>query len=196
LGYLDIATLGTGAASKAVVLDAGEDYVWPPTGILTYGVLKDPAGTTLAATAAELNLLDGLNAAGSATASKPVVLDAGYAVVGQRRKVIVDADGEIDVDEAYSGAIITNEGAQGTAVFALGASVVGVELTFVVMTAQELRIDPNGTETIALPSSGAQGAAGKYLTANAVGEWVRLVCVKAGEWHVMGYAGTWEHESP
>jgi len=37
LNYLDITTLGTGAASKAVVLDAGEDYTWPATGILTYG---------------------------------------------------------------------------------------------------------------------------------------------------------------
>ena len=39
LNYNDIATLGTGAASKAVVLDAGEDYTWPNTGVLTLGVL-------------------------------------------------------------------------------------------------------------------------------------------------------------
>lgn len=62
------------------------------------------------------------------------------------------------------------------------------------MAAQELRIDPSGTETIALPSTGAQGGAGKYLTADAVGEWVRLLCVKAGQWQVTGYAGTWAHE--
>jgi len=55
LNYNDITTLGTGAASKAVVLDAGEDYTWPATGILTYGVLKDPAGTALTATTAEIN---------------------------------------------------------------------------------------------------------------------------------------------
>jgi len=55
LNYNDITTLGTGAASKAVVLDAGEDYTWPATGVLTYGVLKDSAATTLGATAAELN---------------------------------------------------------------------------------------------------------------------------------------------
>ena len=55
LNYLDIATLGTGAASKAVVLDSGDDYTWPATGVLTYGVLKDPAATTLDATALELN---------------------------------------------------------------------------------------------------------------------------------------------
>ena len=55
MNYLDITTLGTGAASKAVVLDTGDDFIWPATGILTYGVLKDPAGTTLGATAAEIN---------------------------------------------------------------------------------------------------------------------------------------------
>lgn len=62
------------------------------------------------------------------------------------------------------------------------------------MAAQELRIDPSGSETIALPSTGAQGAAGKYLSADAVGEWVRLLCVKAGQWQVAGYAGTWTAE--
>lgn len=56
LNYNDISVLGTGAASKAVVLDSGEDYTWPATGVLTYGVLKDPAGTTLGATVAELNM--------------------------------------------------------------------------------------------------------------------------------------------
>lgn len=148
----------------------------------------------ITASAAEVNLLDGLAAAGNATASKAVVLDSNKAVQGIRRKVTVDADGEIDINHAYSGSIITNEGATGAATFALAAASVGVELTFHVMAAQELRIDPSGTETIALPSTGVQGGAGKHLTANAVGEWVRLVCVKTGEWQVQGYAGTWTAE--
>ena len=46
----------------------------------------------------------------------------------------------------------------------------------------------------ATASNGAQGAAGKYLSADAVGEWVRLLCVKAGQWQVAGYAGTWTVE--
>ena len=57
LNFVDT-TAGTGAASKAVVLDSGEDYTWPSTGILTYGVLKDPAGTTVTALGRELNDLD------------------------------------------------------------------------------------------------------------------------------------------
>jgi len=59
LNYNDIAALGTGAASKAVVLNAGEDYTWPATGVLKTGVLKDVADTTLAATFAELNMING-----------------------------------------------------------------------------------------------------------------------------------------
>lgn len=54
LNFLDIASLGTGASSKAVVLDSGEDYTWPAAGVLTYGVLAD-ASTTLGATVDELN---------------------------------------------------------------------------------------------------------------------------------------------
>ena len=147
------------------------------------------AGVT--SSSAELNLVDGLNAAGSATASKAVVLDANSAVSGIRQKVLVDADGAAGIDSAYSGYIITNEGATGAATFILSAATVGTSVTFMVMTAQELRIDPSGTETIALPSTGAQQAAGKYITADAVGEWVKLVCVKTGQWQVQGYFGTW-----
>ena len=151
----------------------------------------------LAATTAsgvELNKLDGLNADGNATASKVVTTNATNGVMGLRRVVTVDIDGIAGIDTAYSRGVITNEGAQGAATFILSAAAVGVELTFFVMTAQELRIDPSGSETIALPSTGAQGGAGKYLTADAVGEWVHLLCVKTGQWQVMGYLGTWAHE--
>ena len=159
---------------------------------LTTERLNALAGST--PSAAELSLLDGLAAPGNATASKVLLLDANKAALGVRHAVTVDADGMSGITEAYSGGVFTHEGATGAAVFALGPAAVGVKLTFMVMAAFELRIDPSGTETIALPSGGAQGAAGKYLTADAVGEWVRLLCVKAGQWQVIGYAGTWAHE--
>lgn len=44
LNYLDIAALGTGAASKAVVLDSNGDYTYPATGTIVY-----PSGATLTA---------------------------------------------------------------------------------------------------------------------------------------------------
>lgn len=52
LGFVDGVVAGTGAASKAMVLDSGEDFTWPATGLLTYG------GTAITATGAELNYLD------------------------------------------------------------------------------------------------------------------------------------------
>ncbi len=68
LSYLDIATLGTGAASKAVVLDTGDDYIWPSAGRLTYG------GTQITATGAEVNYLD-ITTLGTGAASKAMVPD-------------------------------------------------------------------------------------------------------------------------
>jgi hypothetical protein len=89
------------------------------------------------------------------------------------------------------GKTFTTEGAGGAVVFALPVAAVGLWYRFRVKATQELRIDPNGTETIALPSSGAQQAAGAYLTANANGENVAISCDKAGEWGVDSYTGTW-----
>ncbi len=71
------------------------------------------------------------------------------------------------------------------------AAVPGLRYRFYVGAAQELRIDPNGTETAGLPSTGVQQAAGAYLTANAAGETLDLQCVVAGTWSPFGYSGTW-----
>ena len=96
---------------------------------------------------------------------------------------------------AESGSTHTNTGASGAITIVLPAATVGQWYCFHVGAAQELRLDPNGSETISLPSTGVQGAAGKYLVADAVGEWVKLKCVIAGTWTAEGYAGTWTAES-
>lgn len=93
-----------------------------------------------------------------------------------------------------NGTLHTNTGASGAVVLTLPAATVGLHYRFYVGAAQELRIDPNGTETISLPSTGVAGAAGKYLVADAVGETVHLVCAKAGSWACFGYTGTWTAE--
>lgn len=95
---------------------------------------------------------------------------------------------------SQSGATLTNTGASGTITFALPAAVPGMRFNARVSVAQALRLDPNGTETISLPSTGVPGAAGKYLVADAIGETVMLFCAVAGTWSVLGYTGTWTAE--
>jgi formate-dependent phosphoribosylglycinamide formyltransferase (GAR transformylase) len=92
---------------------------------------------------------------------------------------------------AENGTCHTNTGASGTVVLTLPAATVGLRFVFGVGAAQALRIDPAGSETISLPSSGVPGAAGKYLEADAVGETVDLACLVAGNWSVLGFTGTW-----
>ncbi len=93
-----------------------------------------------------------------------------------------------------SGSVHTNTGASGTITIVLPAATVGQEFFFVVGAAQELRIDPNTTQTISLPSTGVAGAAGKYLVADAIGESVHLICAIAGTWAALGFTGTWSAE--
>jgi len=95
------------------------------------------------------------------------------------------------VAETDNGKTFTTAGASGAVVFSLPAATVGQWYRFHVGAAQQLRIDPNGTETIALPSTGAQSSAGAYIVADAVGESVEIQCVVAGDWNVNSYIGTW-----
>jgi hypothetical protein len=113
-------------------------------------------------------------------------------VSGRGLRTVEAKTANYTVTTADNGKTFTNEAAAGAITFALPAATVGHWYRFKVKAAQELRIDPNGTETIALPSTGAQGAAGKYLTANAD---VDLECVKAGVWEANWYTGTWTAEA-
>ena len=142
----------------------------------------------LTASAAELNVLD-TSAVGTVSPSKAMTVDANYQVSGWRRKS-VDMDGG-NVNAAYAGAIVSNFASSSAAVFNLPAALVGMEFYFYVLAAVELRINPDGTETIGLPSSGVQQAGGKYITADAIGEYVHVICAKAGQWATLDYRGTW-----
>lgn len=103
--------------------------------------------------------------------------------------------GAVTREQALRHVYVSNVGATGAATFTLPAAEPGLRVTAIVEAVQELRLDPNGTETIALPSTGAQGAAGKYLTANALAETVELVCITAGTWDAVNFQGTWTAEA-
>ncbi|MCA9013705.1 MAG: DUF2190 family protein [Planctomycetaceae bacterium] len=108
---------------------------------------------------------------------------------------VVAKTADYDVEVEDTGKTFTTVGAAGAVTFRLPPAVVGLRNRYRVGAAQELRLDPDGTETIALPSTGVQGAAGKYLVADADGETVDIECTKAGEWSVFGFTGTWTAEA-
>lgn len=117
----------------------------------------------------------------------------------QNRRAAVGAvdvkTADYTISASDSGKTFDSTGAAGTIVGSLPAATPGLHFYFRVGAAQEHRLDPNGTETISLPSTGVAGAAGKYLSADAAGETVHLRCVKAGTWSVFGYTGTWTAEA-
>lgn len=112
--------------------------------------------------------------------------------MGERTVEVKVADYTVTV--ADCGKTFTNEGDAGVQTYALPPATLGLWYRFVVKAAQELRLDPNLTETIAL-DTGVQQAAGKYITANAIGERISIECVKAGEWDTFDPIGTWTAES-
>lgn len=89
-----------------------------------------------------------------------------------------------------SGTYFTNLGASGAVTFALPPATVGLHYTFKVRATQQLRIDPNLSETVELPSYVEQ-AAGAYIWADAKGEFIHLICLETGKWSAHNGAGTW-----
>jgi hypothetical protein len=110
--------------------------------------------------------------------------------------VIVSATGgTITREQALRHVYVANTGAAAAAVFALPKAEPGLRVSAVVEAAQPLRLDPNGTETVALPSTGVQAVAGKYISATALAATVELVCLVKGSWDVVNYQGTWTAEA-
>jgi hypothetical protein len=93
-----------------------------------------------------------------------------------------------------SNGTFTNTGAADTVTLTLPTAVPNLEYGAAVTVAEELRLDPNGTEVICLPSTGVPGAAGKYLVASAIGATIKFRCYTAGVWAVESYTGTWTAE--
>lgn len=143
----------------------------------------------ITASASEINVVDGVSA-GAASASKVLIAGSDLAISGMKRKVVAAPAGAV-LTAAHSGNIYTNAGASSAGSWDLPAATVGLYYSFYVVAAQELRINPNGSETIGLPSSGVQQAAGKYITADAAGEYLDIVCITAGQWETLNYRGTW-----
>jgi hypothetical protein len=108
-----------------------------------------------------------------------------------RNVIVVTSAAARTLTSGESGSRIITTGNAGTAVVNLPAAVQGLTFEFQISTAFALQIEPATGETIGLPSTGVQEAANDYITADAVNEYVTLVCDVAGTWTPSNYLGTW-----
>ena len=100
------------------------------------------------------------------------------------------ADDALTAEE--SGSVHTNLGATETVTLTLPASAPeGTIFTFAVQAAQELRVEPGAT---AIRDDSGQ-TAGKYKSADAIGECIMVVADSNGDWVTIAKYGTWTEEA-
>lgn len=86
--------------------------------------------------------------------------------------------------------VFTNSGAGAAVQFNLPPAKAGMAFTFVGLAAQNIVIDPNGTETISL--AGTAQSAGTAITGTGAQNLVcSIVCLVDGAWKDVSQRGTW-----
>ena len=111
---------------------------------------------------------------------------------GGLKKTIEAHTSDDTLTASESGSVHTNLGATATVTLTLPASApAGSVFSFAVQAAQELRIDPG---TAAIRDNSGQ-TAGKYKSANAIGECLSLVADSNGDWATVAKNGTWTEEA-
>ena len=88
-----------------------------------------------------------------------------------------------------------NTGDAGVQVLTLPTAVAGLNFLFRVVAAFAMRIVAASGETIALPSTGVQGTAGKYIGCATAGATLEVRCDTDGEWEIATYSGVWVAEA-
>jgi hypothetical protein len=89
-----------------------------------------------------------------------------------------------------SGSLVCNTGAEGSVTVSLPAAEAGLQFMFYVDAAQAFVIDCASGDTIQVGTATASTAGGTQ-TADAVGEYLHIVCINATEWVAVSSAGTW-----
>jgi hypothetical protein len=91
-------------------------------------------------------------------------------------------------DGRYLGRVINNTGAGAQTTITLiagSANRIGLRYSFEVTAAQELRIDPNGTNLI------RGGTAGQYMTSTTIGDTATIELDSTTTWKIVSRYGTW-----
>jgi hypothetical protein len=80
--------------------------------------------------------------------------------------------------------VMSNEGAGALRTYSLPVALAGISYSFTRITSQDVRVDPDGTETIGM------GGAGKYIQLGADGDFIKIECFTSGQWELTQSLGT------
>lgn len=180
LNYLDLAALGTGAASKAVVLDASGDYTFPATATI---VMPASGSFTFAASST-------LAIATTAAHTGAITGDGGDSLYGFRQDQVATTTAGVTL--AQCGKTFVSDS---TDVMTLpeASTVLGCRYTFIAGTADDLDINPaDGTDQIAaVTASGGTitPSAGDAIRITDIGAAVTLEAIGANLWAVIAHNG-------
>ncbi len=122
--------------------------------------------------------------------STPINLTQMYAIAEERyvpKAPLILSDGAtVTAEQAYNHVILTNTGASGTETYVLPAARPGMRITVLVRAAQALTLDLATGQTI-----DGVATSGQNYTADAVGEYLDLICVVDNAWSRISTNGTW-----
>lgn len=160
------------------------------------GGISPTSGQVYASPASDNTAFIGLALASGPTAASTALakcLFNGFTISGAKSGHIVSAKtANYTILASESGKTFTNTGAAGEVDFTLPVATPGLRFTFALKVAQQIKIlTGNGTDQVALPSTGVPGTAGHGITCSTAGPTVVLECTSTGIWSVVGFTGTW-----
>jgi hypothetical protein len=98
-----------------------------------------------------------------------------------------------NLNDAYSGALITNLGATGAQTLNLPQAISGLHITVSLAVAQDVNINPDNFDQILVLTN----EAGDEITSNAtIGDTVELVAIDDSKWLPIRTVGTWSNANP
>jgi hypothetical protein len=190
---LSVTSVNTGLGARDAVI-----YHRNNMGITTIGVkgagglasdfLVAPFGTYSIISQGNEWANESLNVSAAANGVKVCQIDnQNYRFIGLNEFTRQEAD-SASIDADLSGGTFSNNTAVGGVEYSLPTTVVGLKFTFVRISSNYIRLDPNGTEQI------RGGGAGKYLSLDSDGANVTLQCVVANIWEIVSTSGTTSFE--
>ena len=180
LNYLDITTLGTGAASKAIVLDASGDWTAPST--FTFVVPSSGSFT--------MNSGSTFAVATTASLTGDVTGDGGDQLHGFLQNQVATTTTTLTAAQCGTTFVAA---AAAVPVLPEASTVLGCRYTFVSNTADDVDIDPaDGTDVIgpiAVDGAAITPAAGDEVRMTDVGTTLTLEAVGANLWAAISHEG-------